>query len=113
MVHRDPGQKTLSWTRGNIGPRTSDEQHHEGRPPPQDQLRIPELCRARVISELYDTEVDVWSCVDPVCAVMWQPALDDENSQPFRKIMTGLFNLPNHLSLHSRDLISKMLIVIS
>ena len=75
----------------------------------------PNYAAPEVISgKLYaGTEVDVWSCGVILYALLCGSLpFDDENiPNLFRKIKNGLFNLPNHLSPHSRDLISKMLIV--
>ncbi|QDZ19798.1 serine/threonine protein kinase [Chloropicon primus] len=75
----------------------------------------PNYAAPEVISgKLYaGTEVDVWSCGVILYALLCGSLpFDDENiPNLFRKIKNGLFNLPNHLSPHSRDLISKMLTV--
>ena len=75
----------------------------------------PNYAAPEVISgKLYaGPEVDVWSCGVILFALLCGSLpFDDENiPNLFRKIKNGLFNLPNHLSPHSRDLISKMLIV--
>ncbi|KAG0483992.1 hypothetical protein HPP92_012076 [Vanilla planifolia] len=75
----------------------------------------PNYAAPEVISgKLYaGSEVDVWSCGVILYALLCATLpFDDENiPNLFKKIKTGIYTLPSHLSAEARDLIPRMLVV--